>query len=240
MQPASPETPDPSLGVFETMLVRDGRAQALGAHLERLASSVSELYRLELPPDLQAATAERAAALGGEHRLRVDAVPQGAGLGIEFQTSRLEPAGGGARLICKPVVVPGGLGSHKWSDRRLLDQLGDGGSVPLLVDRNGDVLEAGWANLWLLEAGRLVTPPADGRLLPGVTRARLLALAPSLGLDALEERISITRARAATETFLTSSLRLAAVVALERQPSSAGEESVVKTIRGALSRSSWD
>ena len=36
--------PDPALGVFETLLVRDGTAQALDAHLARLAASVADLY----------------------------------------------------------------------------------------------------------------------------------------------------------------------------------------------------
>ena len=45
------------------------------------------------------------------------------------------------------------------------------------------MLEAAWGNVWLLEGDRLITPPADGRILPGVTRALLLELAPSLGLQ---------------------------------------------------------
>jgi para-aminobenzoate synthetase / 4-amino-4-deoxychorismate lyase len=232
--------PDPSRGVFETLLVRDGRAQALDAHLARLAASVADLYGgLELPARLRATVQRRSAALTGEHRLRVDAIPDTTGLRLRFQTSPLGP-GAGARLVCRPVVVPGGLGRHKWSDRGRLGELADGRSVTLLIDRDGDVLEAAWANVWLLEEERLVTPPADGRLLPGVTRATLLELAPSLGLEARQQPISLTRAAAATEIFLTSSLRLAVPARLEDQPAIEGDSPQIEAIRAALSRGGWD
>ncbi len=50
--------------------------------------------------------------------------------------------------------------------------------APLLVDADGTVLEAAWGNVWVLEGDALLTPPADGRILPGVTRSLLLELAP--------------------------------------------------------------
>ena len=42
--------PDPSLGVFETLLVENGVAVNLDAHIARLARSVKELYGETLPP----------------------------------------------------------------------------------------------------------------------------------------------------------------------------------------------
>ena len=66
------------------------------------------------------------------------------------------------------VVLPGGLGEHKWRDRLLIAELErQTGAVPLLVDFDGEVLEAGQANLWIAEDDTLVTPPLNGRLLPG-------------------------------------------------------------------------
>ena len=90
--------------------------------------------------------------------------------------------------------------------------------MPLLVDADGSVLEAAWANFWILDGRTLITPPADGRLLPGVTRARLLELAPSLGLEACERPISLAQARAAPAALLTSSLALAAARRRRRRP----------------------
>lgn len=225
--------PDPSLGVFETVLVRGRRVHALDGHLRRLRRSVSALYGLELPADLQTSIAHRAATLDGPHRLRVDVVPDGGTLAVELQSAAVDP-GRAAPVVCAPVVVPGGLGAHKWCDRRLLAGLATPGRVPLLVDDNGDVLEAGPANVWLIEGTRLVTPPADGRILPGVTRELLLELAPSHGLDARAESFSVERARGATGIFLTSSVRLAAAASLDEPLSK--EPVLVARLRAMLDR----
>ena len=102
-----------------------------------------------------------------------------------------------------PVVLPGGLGAHKWRDRRLLDELAERvEAVPLLVDLDGDVLEAAYANVFIVEGTHLVTPPLDGRQLPGTVRARVLALHP-----ALEQRLTLDRIAAADEVLLASSIR---------------------------------
>ena len=133
-----------------------------------------------------------------------------------------------------PVLIPGGLGCHKWCDRRLLDTFGGGNSVSLIVDQDDDVLEAAWANVWLLEGRRIVTPPADGRLLPGVTRALLLGLAHEVGLTLAEEPISLSRARGADAVFLTSSLRHAVGAVIEEGASGKRCKGVIRTIREAL------
>jgi para-aminobenzoate synthetase/4-amino-4-deoxychorismate lyase len=52
-----------------------------------------------------------------------------------------------------------------------------------------------------------VTPPVDGRLLPGITRGRVLELAAPLGLAAVEERLSLERVAAADDVLLTSAIR---------------------------------
>lgn len=254
-----PELPDPSRGVFETLLVCDGRVQAPDAHLERLECSVTELYELELPSDLLAATVTRARALTGAHRLRIDAIPDGGRLRIEFRATPLDAPAASA-VACAPVQLPGGLGRHKWSDRRLLDSLAGDGLVPLLVDTDGDVLEASFANVWLLEREGLVTPPADGRLLPGVTRALLIALGPPNGLDVRVEPVSLHRARAATGLFLTSSLRHAVAATIStaaattgsrtsaatgaattgaQTPAATGAATTLANIRELLSANSW-
>jgi para-aminobenzoate synthetase/4-amino-4-deoxychorismate lyase len=138
--------------------------------------------------------------------------------------------GRGRPVAVTPVEVPGGLGAHKWRDRRLLDALGPD-PVPLLTDDDGTVLEAAWGNLWIIDGDRLITPPADGRILPGVTRGRLLQLAPSLGLEVREEAVPLARARSAAAMFLTSSLRLAVAAAFG---SPSDEPAALAQIRDAL------
>ena len=63
----------------------------------------------------------------------------------------------------------------------------------LFLDSSGQrmIEEAGGMNLFIVRGSRLVTPPLSGTILGGVTRDSLLALGPSLGLEAAEEPISI-------------------------------------------------
>ena len=81
--------PDPSAGVFETLLVADGRPVELDAHLERLAASVEELYA----PATRDPRAEIEEAASGLElgRLRIDLIPGGAG-DLELRIATAEPA----------------------------------------------------------------------------------------------------------------------------------------------------
>ncbi len=218
------------------MLVRDGRVHALERHLDRLAQSVGALYGRRLAPDLAHRLRAEAGGLApGEHRLRVDVVP---GHDVDV-TTRPVASGYRAAVTLEPLVLPGGLGAHKWRDRRLLDiasryrgTISGHETTALLVDSDGDVLEAAWGSVWVLEQNTLTTPPADGRILPGVTRAVLLELAPALGLRGREEPISLHRFQTAPVTFATSAIRLAVPVALSGR--AASPSAPVDRIRNAL------
>jgi branched-subunit amino acid aminotransferase/4-amino-4-deoxychorismate lyase len=83
---------------------------------------------------------------------------------------------------------------------------------------------------------RLITPPADGRILPGVTRVMLLGLAPQLGLTVAEEPISLARLRDADAIFLTSSLRHAVPAVLGEERPRPDTTDRIKTIREALAK----
>ena len=234
------DRPDPAAGVFETIAVADGAIQALHEHIERIDSSVAELYGRHLPAD----TADRARAaarpLNGRHRMRIQASPTPDGLTVNVTTEPYAPPDADRLYALAPTVLPGGIGPHKWCDRRLLDRLSSsGGSVPLLVEDDGDLLEAAWANVWILEGERIITPPADGRILPGVTRELLLVHAPEIGLIAIAEPISLDRARRADAIFLTSSLRLAASAALEGSAANPGSAATIGAIRTALQAVGW-
>ncbi|MGH2969931.1 MAG: aminotransferase class IV, partial [Solirubrobacteraceae bacterium] len=101
------------------------------------------------------------------------------------------------------------LGSHKWLDRPQK-------AGWLVVDLDDSVLEAAWANVFALLDGVLVTPPADGRLLPGVTRARLLE-APDVATR--EQPVALAELRAAEAVLLTSSVRLVTPAGVLAPPS---------------------
>jgi para-aminobenzoate synthetase/4-amino-4-deoxychorismate lyase len=192
------DRPDPALGVFETILVRAGVPVDLRAHLARLERSVRALYGIDLPDDV-GERALAAAAAAPLQRVRIVALPSG----IEVGSDLLAAEPGPEPAVLAPAILPGGLGAHKWRDRGLLDELTQRlDAVPLIVDLDGDVLEAAYANVFIVEGTHLVTPPLDGRQLPGTVRARVLALHP-----AREERLTLDRVAAADELLLASSIR---------------------------------
>jgi para-aminobenzoate synthetase/4-amino-4-deoxychorismate lyase len=197
--------PDPGAGVIETLAVEHHEPVALDPHLARLAASAGEVLDVALPDGLRdELLIAAAAAPPGRHRLRVDVT-------AEATTFSLAPAAPPSLepVALAPVLLPGGLGAHKWRDRTLVDALRERhGAFPLFVDADGSVLEAAASNVFIVEGGELITPPADGRLLAGVTRARILA-----ATAVREEAIDLDRLAAADAVLLTSSIALVRVAA---------------------------
>jgi para-aminobenzoate synthetase/4-amino-4-deoxychorismate lyase len=146
--------------------------------------------------------------------MRLDAVPvDGA---IELRTSSAEVdqelllPGHERALRLRSVLAPGGLGPHKWVDRGFLAEVErsfPADTLSLLVDSDGSVLEASRANLFVVREGVLLTPPADGRILPGTIRGEILELARDAGREAREERLTLDDLAAADEAMVTSSVR---------------------------------
>ncbi|MDO8187428.1 bifunctional anthranilate synthase component I family protein/class IV aminotransferase [Conexibacter sp. JD483] len=202
--------PDPARGIFETLLVRDGAALALSEHLARLAASARTLYGLTLPDGLADEIAAAASGLDGPHRLRIALAPADATTTVA--TAPTAPRTRPVPLV--PFTLPGGLGAHKWLDRDLLDELtaearhqtGDADATPLLVDGAGNVLEASWAAVIAVTGETLLTAPADGRILPSVSRARLLAAARAAGRQVVEAPLPLARLAQADAIVLTSAL----------------------------------
>ncbi|HEY5815542.1 MAG TPA: aminotransferase class IV [Solirubrobacterales bacterium] len=211
-----PRRPDPAQGVFETLLVHDGRPVELDAHLARLEASLAALFPDRPIPELRDEIQARAGGVeagsvkatvapsGAGARARVESRSSGA-----FATHRTTNAPGAA-IALHAFELPGGLGAHKWADRSLLEgaqaELPDD-ALPLILDEDGTVLEASRANVFAVRAGALFTPALDGRILPGITRARVLELAAATGVEAHESALRRADLLAADEVFLTGSVR---------------------------------
>ncbi len=73
--------------------------------------------------------------------------------------------------------------------------------------REGLALEGAVSNLFIIEQGRLLTPPKSNLLLPGITRDLVLELATEVGWRVAEESISLTQLQNAEEVWLTSSTK---------------------------------
>jgi para-aminobenzoate synthetase/4-amino-4-deoxychorismate lyase len=205
---------DPARGVFETLLVLDGHAVEVDAHVERLAASVSALFDVRLPADARQSIDEGARGVR-QGKLRITVVPNLAGhvemavSADEVDSAQVFPSPNRA-LALRSFVAAGGLGAHKWADRQLLDRFAASAAddeLPLLLDANGAVLEASRANVFVSRDGTLSTPPADGRIVPGIARRRTIELAKAGGQDVREEQLSLDDLFAADEVFLTNSVR---------------------------------
>ena len=106
--------------MFTSLLADRGTTRDLAAHLARLGDSTQQLYGKHLPSslydDLAACLAQRPSG-----RLRVTAQPIGGQLRVSVAVIPLDGQPETVRL--RPVVIPGGLGAHKWIDRRLIAEL---------------------------------------------------------------------------------------------------------------------
>ncbi len=176
--------PRSATGVLDTCLLHRGRPVEGAEHLARLQRSLYELYQAPLPAEA------------------VDALTRGQPSAVQWQRQRIDVSSDGAVRVTRSeapapvdvdrqpgadaVVVPAdaGFGSHKWCDRAQQARLEDAypGRMVLLADRAG-LLEATRANVIAIVNGQLVTPPLDGRILPGVTRTTVLEIARDMGVD---------------------------------------------------------
>ncbi len=90
---------------------------------------------------------------------------------------------------------------------RPLHRIATGTALPLLLDRDDEVLEASRANVFAVIGQALVTPAADGRILPGIARAGAIAAAHETGIEVIERPLARAELLAADEVFLTGSVR---------------------------------
>lgn len=209
-------------GVFETVLVVDGRPYALSRHLARLAISAQGLL---LPsPDLdlvRRATQELLAATdsaSGPHRLRITYTggpsPLGSERGQGPQTLFLATAPVAKRAASSAIAtVPwtrnergalAGLKTTSYADNvvALAYAHDRGADEAIFANTAGDLCEGTGSNVVVAVGGRLVTPPLSSGCLAGVTRALVLEWC---SVD--EAAVSMADFRSADEVFLTSTTR---------------------------------
>jgi para-aminobenzoate synthetase / 4-amino-4-deoxychorismate lyase len=211
--------PDHSRGVFETLLVVDGEPVELEAHLSRLAHSLEDVFSQPLPPHFEDEMRQAATEIPlGRLRCALAPVEDGLQLDLLAGGVELEAVFPERGVHLRSYQVHGGLGSHKWADRKginrpIADQAG------ALITDAGEVLEAGWANVFAVRGGTLFTPPLDGRLLPGTTRAAILELAAQNEVESSEQPLRPDDLLSADETFLTGSIRgIEPALSLDGQP----------------------
>ena len=218
-------------GVFEGIRVRGGRVFRLDDHLARFATGakaialelphpVAELRRIVLETVRAHGTPEayvRLLATRGEGPLGVDPLPCGPSRilclvdaialypeekrrrGLDLVTSSLRRP--------SPDVLDPRVKSLNYLNNVLakLEARTRGADEALLLNAAGLVAEAAVANVFVVRAGELRTPPATDGALEGITRATVLELAHGLGIPAGERSLGRFDLFAAEECFLTGS-----------------------------------
>ena len=74
----------------------------------------------------------------------------------------------------------------------------------IILNQDGHVCEGSGENVFLVVDGKLITPPIEDNVLPGITRSTVIQLAQSeLGLEVIETHIDRSQIYIADECFLT-------------------------------------
>jgi branched-chain amino acid aminotransferase len=216
-------------GLFETMRATNGIVFRLDAHLDRLCTG-ARLLEIPLPPGLRdhvAGAVRVALASGYAHasvRLTVTRGPAPPGLAPPphpAPTFALAVAPLAPPSAPKPIVaamasarrneyaLTSGVKTLSYTESvvALAQAKAAGADDAIFLDTTGHVSEATASNLFAVIDGVLVTPPLGCGVLPGITRAIVLDLAPTLGLSAVEREMAEPELALASELFLTSSIR---------------------------------
>ena len=231
-------------GLFETMRAQNGVVFRLDAHLDRLGAG-ARLLEIPLPPGIRDQVA--AAARGeGEYRnasVRLTVTRGAAPPGLA-PPSAASPT---VAIVAHPVTRPrapepivaamatarrnehaltAGVKTIAYTESvvALAQAAAAGAHDAIFLDTAGHVSEATASNLFAVLDGTLVTPPLHCGVLPGITRAAVLELARALGIPATERELHEPELAAASEVFLTSSIReIAPVVRIAHIAVGAGQ-----------------
>ncbi len=215
------------VGLFETLRVYDGRAFALERHVERLKASAGKLNmpvleQIERVPDAVEQVVEANRLRNA--RVRFTVTPPG----------QMEPADEPTLLVAgqetagyPQELYERGMTVYVCTDYRQSRQDPLAGHKTtsyfsrLLVLRDGQDRACGeslWftpenylaegciSNVFVVKDGRLLTPPLDTPVLPGITRAIVLELAGRAGISFEERPCTINDLLEADEAFLTNAI----------------------------------
>ncbi len=217
-------------GVFETLRAYSGQVFRLGQHLKRMHEGL-EVLRVE--PNWEAQGIDLAISELIKRNNLSDAalrisVFRGDGEGPEpreglrpsilisakpFNTYRAEDYATGFRAYLvsmrrssySPLAR---IKSLNYLDNILarLEAREHNAQEALLLNTLGWVAEGATSNIFVIKDKKLITPPVDAGILPGITRAAVLELAGNADIKTQEETFSPEEMVRADESFLTNSL----------------------------------
>src|ERR1700744_6130072 len=230
-------------GLFETMRVVNGRPFRMAQHMERLTRGL-DFLRIKLPytpKELQKLGAELIAKNNLPDSILRVTVSRGSGQRgysaknsgpptVAMTLSPLpemnpdEPLQW--TLVTSPFRVPASdsLSSFKTSSKILnilarADAEERGADEALLLNTNGEAAEAAGGNMFWVYRERICTVPTGRGVLPGITRAVVLEICQSLGLETNKRVIKPEALRNSEGIFITtSSFGIVPVVSFDGEP----------------------
>jgi branched-chain amino acid aminotransferase/4-amino-4-deoxychorismate lyase len=214
-------------GLFETVLAEAGELKQLRAHLDRLCAGC-EALGLPAPDRGDAERAMKKALRDaglGEARaaVRLTWTAGGGGRGLD-RPEPLKPAlvamasasprsAAPARLAVSQVRRNDRSPASRLKTLSYLDNVlarrearAAGADEAVMLNTAGEVACAAAANLFWIAGGRIYTPHLDCGVLPGVTRARVIAAAAALGEPVRAVRAGPEALEGPDAVFLTNSL----------------------------------
>ncbi len=217
--------------VWEGIRVYDGRVFELDAHMQRLMESAHAMGFTDIPS--QEFIVDALFATLKANKMRDDTHIRLTLTRGEKTTSGMDPrlnVHGPALIVLaewkKPVYAKSGIRLITSSVRRNTPQCLDskihhnnlinnilakmqanlaGVDDAVMLDIHGYLSETNATNIFLAKNSRLLTPHADS-CLPGITRARVLALARELSIPSHERNLSTTEMYTADEMFTTGTM----------------------------------
>jgi branched-subunit amino acid aminotransferase/4-amino-4-deoxychorismate lyase len=213
--PATDRALTHGLGLYETIKLVDGIPVFFDEHVARLTHGIAALG-LDKPVDkpelagqicrLSEATEVR----DGACRLLVTAgAPNGAPSLLVQTDRRTFPQRPLNVITYRGVRVSAQYKAMTVMQSYLAQQAAKAAGVDdaLLVDDEGQIFEGATSNIFVVRAGGLITPPAEGDILPGVLRAKLEELATAAGIPVVEAWARVADLRPDDGVLLTSSVR---------------------------------
>lgn len=209
------------LGAFETVRLYGGRPFLLERHVARLRRSLGSVG-LAVPAAVESlardvpALAERAGHSSCLCRITVTAGAAPA-LALGTATPRVllqlrevpvhdQPVAVGILPFALDARSPlTGIKSTSYLVHYLLREQAEraGRTDDLMINAQGHLTEATVSTVFVVDDGRLITPPEESGLLPGVTRSVVLELATVLELPCSEETVTEQQLGRVSECFLT-------------------------------------
>ena len=248
-------------GLFETMRSYRGYVFRLDRHLARLMRSAE---RLGLAAELDPAELEKAIYKTMEANKLSDARIRLTVSAGEGERGLVPPKGGtptiivvAERLSLPPQVYQKGVHAAIVRVRRsslspfsqiksinYLDSLfahseavALGADEAILLNERGFIAECSTSNIFLVVAGRLLTPSEESGILPGITREAVLEIARVTDIEVVEGEIPLEDLRRADEVFLTTSVReIVPIVSVGGEPIGSGKPGEVTKILMAAYR----